>query len=112
MYEPSTLDEFINDGMFVGVDIRDCIVMQYTGVDTLDGDEIYEGDIIPKDILGKGFELKTGEIEFVGGSFGVKLANDSGDAFLPLADLERSAIEKIKILGNKYEQPELLQPPQ
>ena len=88
-----------------------CILMQYTGTDTLEGKQIYEGDIINKDAIGD-IELRTGEIEFVSGAFGVMLAYDSGDAFVPLADLERSAIEQIKILGNKYEQPELLQPPQ
>jgi hypothetical protein len=83
-----------------------CILMQYTGVNTLDGTEIYEGDIIsnPEGIYA------DGKVEFCCGAFGVFLEYDT--IFMPFSEFNREAIERVEIIGNAYEQPEFLQPPQ
>ncbi len=86
--------------------LHECELMQYTGVNTLDGTEIYEGDIIsdPDKIYA------GGRVEFCCGAFGVFL--DYDNIFAPFSEFTREAIERVEIIGNAYEQPELLQPPQ
>lgn len=67
--------------------------MQFTGLLNKDGKEIYEGDII-KDVQG---DIR--EIIFDGGGYWCKYPN--GDRFMPS--------EKFReIIGNIYENPELL----
>ena len=68
-------------------------VMQYTGLKDIDKEEIYEGDIV-KSIILSGSE-KVNEVTFEYGAFRIGLQ--------PL-----NVQENIKVIGNKYENPELL----
>lgn len=76
------------------------ILMQYTGLTDKNGKEIYEGDVVKK-LSAKG--IRIGEIRFHHGAFVViypnikswKLASERGQ-------------QAIEVIGNIYENPELL----
>src|SRR5690625_343596 len=75
-------------------------VMQYTGLKDKNGREIYEGDILEiKHLMG----CETGELIFKYGAF---LFDDGGYSYLG-DHLANS--EYIKVIGNIYENPELLE---
>jgi len=74
---------------------EDFILMQYIGVNDKNKKEIYEGDVIVQ----KHGEIK-GVVRFRDGVFGV----DTGKAFYPFA-----AYKDIEVIGNIYENPELLE---
>ena len=88
-------------------DTEDMILMQYTGLKDKNGKEIYEGDIvhIPDDYEEYGFA--SGEnysIDFKDGRFRLK------PKYKPNAtgyDLEFT--EELEVIGNIYENPELLE---
>ena len=72
--------------------------MQYTGLKDRHGVEIYEGDIV------KG-EYRTYVIEYYGAEFRLKTADDSSPDLLPV--LENSS--RIEVIGNIWENPELVE---
>jgi len=95
-------------------------VMQYTGIKDKDNKEIYEGDLISywdgtaiedkngliefKGILGTKYNLKKNQIsyiKFAGSSFKIE------NGFVLLSTYLQP--ENIKIIGNIYENPELLE---
>lgn len=73
-------------------------IMQYTGLKDRHGVEIYEGDIV------KG-EYRTYVIEYYGAAFRLKTADDSSPDLLPV--LENSS--RIEVIGNIWENPELVE---
>ena len=81
-------------------------LMQFTGLKDKNGKEIYEGDIVNwsgwkigfKHIDGTDVKLKPREVEFADGCF--RLKND--DCW------NLSIWENIEVIGNIYENPELL----
>lgn len=73
------------------------ILQQYTGLKDKNGKEIYEGDIV------KG-EYRTYQIEYTGAAFRLKTTDDSLPDLLPV--LENT--DRIEVIGNIYENPELL----
>ena len=88
---------------------RDCTLRQYTGLKDSHGNEIYEGDIIEAV-----FELFDGELKNIMDR-GVVVKKDY--AFQvhtfkghhePLHEWEKLS-EELKVVGNIYENPELLQ---
>lgn len=79
--------------------LNDLIEMQYTGLKDVNGKEIYEGDIV---ISQDGEKCR---IDFYSGSFNA--------TYLPPADWDpmepcRYLDEEFEVIGNIYENPELL----
>lgn len=75
-------------------------VMQYTGLKDKNGKEIYEGDIVRGNPIGSSIII-TGDIKYMSDSFciyyfgkGYRLFNDM--------------FGKVEVIGNIYENPELL----
>ena len=83
-----TLEELLDDNFFEA--------MQYTGLKDKNGVEIYEGDILSY----FGFEY---EVTFEESAFGW---SEDGQ-FYAFAEMAIDEIEKTKIIGNIYENPEL-----
>jgi len=92
-------------------------LMMSTGQKDMDGTEIYEGDIVSYFLGGKSVKVSEdefiiddskpfedyyiNEIVFEGGYFGVR----AGETLMPIWNSQN----KIKVLGNRYENPELLE---
>jgi uncharacterized phage protein (TIGR01671 family) len=73
-------------------------LMQYTGLKDKNGKEIYEGDIVSSEQ----WNPKTYQVVFEDGEFGFK---NSGDFYLNALHY----LEKFEVIGNIYENPELLE---
>lgn len=76
-------------------DTEDMILMQYTGLDDKNGKEIYEGDIVK-------YENMTGKIMFFNGSFIMSNFEETEEWELGVIN------EEIEVIGNIYENSELL----
>ena len=79
-----------------------CDIMQYTGLKDRNGEEIYEGDII--EIDGGGVPIRT-LIFFEDGCYCVKMKEN----ICELKYYINMSFCTTKIIGNIYENPELLQ---
>ena len=69
-------------------------IMQFTGVRDKLGKEIYEGDIVRLYFKGRGYEVHV--VEFFSG------------IFKPLDWIDNEDFIRIEVIGNIYENPELL----
>lgn len=78
-------------------------LMQYTGLKDKNGVEICEGDVIKATITFMSFQLK-GQVVFERGYFGICVPDN--DETLPLYGLS-----DFEVLGNIYENPELVKEP-
>lgn len=100
-----------HDGDYIGTfqkhagEQNNVILVQYTGLKDVDGQEIYEGDIVR--LCYNGFynnaEVFTGEVIFEEGSFEVKAKGE----YTCLHD--GVGLTTSEVIGNIYENPELLE---
>jgi len=87
------------------------IFMQYTGLKDKNGRKIYEGDILKIDDDWEKWGFASGFVGYViydQGSFKLK----EGEIYAPAYRLDSSAEEGATVIGNIYENPELLGDPQ
>ena len=75
--------------------------MQYTGLKDKNGKEIYEGDVVKADIDGATYITYWEEKEI---GFRFRQSNDLNEPYLTVG----LPIDDIEIIGNIYENPELL----
>ena len=79
---------------------QDVIVMQFTGLHDKNGKEIYEGDILYENCIGGD---DKGQVVFMDGSFDL-LSDDGAIGLGP-----QIIYGKYEVIGNIYENPELLE---
>ncbi len=82
-------------------DTDNCKFMQYTGLKDKDGKEIYEGDIIGRTDEDSFSRPVHRIVEFKNGAF-MAVKDNSSDIYLS------EIASDCKVLGNKYENPELI----
>lgn len=88
----------------IAVDPNDCKIMQYTGLKDKNGKEIYEGDVIKGVLVNYGDYLETcGAVEYCEGFAAFSLKNDAGQTLF-----HNHLVSKFEVIGNIYENPELL----
>ena len=100
-----------------GISFSDCKLMRYTGLKDYKGREIFEGDIVECFIEGDG--INRGDIQFAYGVFGIEWADFKQSKTLVgtwgqkhnLKRLDDDTIDtlKIEVIGNIYQNPELLE---
>jgi len=81
---------------------KDAVVMQYTDLHDKDGEEIYEGDIV------KSINGLVGKIIFENGSYVLEY-HDAGLINITLYSLNHYDKGVTEVIGNIYENPELLE---
>ena len=90
------------------LDVKECVLMQYTGLKDKNGKEIYEGDIVQVNHPHKNRKYRGqviwNEYRWTGKDF-----------FFPHLDVPQDLFcegtEYIEVIGNIYENPELLSTP-
>ena len=87
------------------IDFKDVEIMQYTGIKDKNGKEIYEGDIIRlKHHIDKRINV-VGKVVFLSEQASFGIIDDLGQEY----PLFRNTTEQIEIIGNIYENSELLE---
>lgn len=94
-------DKHFKEDIFHIVNPADCELMQYTGLKDKNGKEIYEGDIVKK-VTGV-YEISITPLGTQIGKYLVSYGVTGQDEFD-----ENYTLENFRIIGNIYENPELL----
>lgn len=81
-------------------------LMQFTGLKDKNGKEIYEGDVVKDDFSGTFFEIKFKEGSF--GLFNIDSTMPKERRECPWKNLDLQLSEDFEVIGNIYENPELL----
>lgn len=92
------------DGM-VWRSLRECEILQYTGLKDVNGEEIYEGDILKVTTVEKGTEVLVAQVVFSNFQW-VLRHNDEVFEMRLLTDISSF---KGNIIGNIYENGDLLE---
>ncbi len=83
-----------------GPEVRDAVIMQFTGLKDKHGKEIYESDVVKAHDHPTGADDTTGEVYYEQGSWRVRGA---------LCTLSEFGTAWTEVIGNIYENPELCQ---
>ena len=100
--EVGILEDSSHGVISVDVDDNRFIVMQYTGLDDINGINIYEGDIITN------YHNDIQVVEYIGGRWRAVLKK-RGTSFWPAQYLDCTYMD-WRVIGNIYENAELLDP--
>lgn len=88
-------------------DVYEETVGEYTGRKDKNGKKIFDGDIVKYHTEGYSFETDTiGVVEFCEGTFGI--ASNKKQHFLSFYNMS-SYVRYIEVIGNLYDNPELLE---
>ena len=104
----------ISNKPFGNVPLWDYDLMQYTGLKDKNGKEIYEGDIIKSEWQYDGVINRditsVGQVAFGGndGEPGFFMYGKDGDIYQPFVSYDRVELLSVEVIGNIYENPELL----
>ena len=83
----------------------DIILMQYTGLKDSNGIEIFEGDIVKLWGLEPGYAFTSDSIVELPHNYEVKYS----DCMFNILEMRLDSWEQIEVIGNIYENPELLE---
>lgn len=106
IFETNRVSVRLRERLWVSTEFDEIELMQFTGLKDKNGKEIFEGDIIK---CSDGHDYYFGVVAYDKdyGNFGVIEDNDEDmDPFGYL--FEWKNVEELEVVGNKYENPELL----
>jgi uncharacterized phage protein (TIGR01671 family) len=84
---------------------KEFIPLQFTGMKTTSGKEVYEGDILAEEHDGSDGEANIGHVFFAAGSF---MIDGDGPLYDHAYSLSPDILEDYEVIGNIHENPELL----